>query len=118
MEITTLRVKKEYNEDVDLAVKFYNIISVLNDFKWSLMECRIMAYTAMKGDISSGGRVKSFCNVFKTTAGSLSNSVSVLFKQRFLIKLDGKTKVNDGLYFNVNTDIIFQLKMLHVRKDS
>lgn len=118
MSVTTLRVKKEYNQDEDLAVKFYNIISILNNFKWSLMECRIMAYAAMKGDISSGGRVKAFCSVFKTTSGSLSNSVSILFKQGFLVKLDGKTKVNDGLYFNVNTDIIFQLKMLHVRKSN
>lgn len=112
--ITTLRITKNYNSSLDLAIKWYGIISVLNDFKWAPLEIKLMAFTAIKGDISSGGRKDAFCELFGSSKGSVTNTISALYKGHFLIKDEGKIKVHPQLVLNFEADILSQIKLLHV----
>jgi hypothetical protein len=110
--ITTLRIRKQF-DTTTLAIKWYSIISILNDFKWSPMELKVIAFTAMKGDISSGGRKEAFCEMFNTNKATLANTVSDLFKADFLIKTQGKTKLHPALVISFEGNILSQLHLVH-----
>lgn len=109
--VTTLRIKKNYDNNFDLAIKWYSIISILNDFKWSPLEIKVMAFTAIKGDISSGGRRGAFLGYFKSTKPSLANTISEMHKKHFLVKVEGKLKINPQFFINFEGDILSQINL-------
>ena len=108
--ITTLRIKKEFDTSLELAVKWYSIVSILNNFKWTCMQVNILSFTAVKGDISSSCRVADFCSLFNTTSSSVANCVSELYKKGFIVK-QGKTKVHPQLLLDFNNNILTQLAL-------
>lgn len=111
--ITTLRIKKEYENSYDLGIKWFGIISLLNDFKWTPLEIRVLVFTALKGDISSGGRRKLFCETFKSTKLSLNNIVSELHKKSFLVRVEGKLKIHPQLLIDFDNDFSIRLNLIH-----
>jgi hypothetical protein len=112
--ITTLRIRKIYPSKIEMGVKWYGIISVLNNFKWALMDMRVLAFTAIHGDISSGGRKQAFCTLYKSTDQSIANCVSRLYKKGFLIKEHGKTKVHPQLLISFEGEILSQINLKYV----
>ena len=104
--ITTLRIKKEYTTPLELATKWFSIMSILNNFNLRRMEVSILAFTCLRGDISSK-KVDQFCELFNTTPSSVTNCISRLYKKGFLVK-QGKTKVNPQLFMDFNNNIIAQ----------
>lgn len=111
--ITTLRITKKYNTSLDLAIKWFSVLSALNDFKWTRLEIRLLAFTAIKGDISSGGRKEAFCDLFKSTKSSIGNTISKLSKKYYLVKIDDKIKVHPQFLLDFENDIVSQIKLLH-----
>lgn len=115
--ITTLRIKKKYDSSLDLAVKWYSIISILNNFYWSPLETKLIAFIAIKGDISSGGRKEAFCEWTGSTKASVANIISKLSKGlAFLVKTNGRIKVHPELLINFEGDVFSQLILEHVRE--
>lgn len=114
--ITTLRIKKKYDNSLDLAIKWYSIISILNNFKWTPLEIKLIAFTAVKGDISSGGRKEAFCELTQTTKSSIANMISKLSSKNIFIKDNGKTKLTPFLVINFEGDILSQFLLEHVRE--
>lgn len=111
MSITTLRIKKEYTDKLDVAVRWYSMMSTLNDFKWTPLEIRIIAFTAVEGNISSGGKREKFISIFKNPKNSLSNAIGVLRKEFYLIREDKKIKLHPQLFIDFNNDILLQLNI-------
>lgn len=95
--ITTLRIKKTYKDKLALAVKWYDILSTLNDFHLTPLEIKLLAFTAVRGSISSGGRKEEFCKLFKSTKNSLANSIGKMEKKHYLVKYEGKININPQL---------------------
>jgi len=110
--ITTLRIRKDYSE-MELAIKWYSIISTLNNFKWAPLEIKLLAYTAIKGDISSGGKRVAFCQLYNISKNSLGNVIWKLTKKFYLLRVDGKIKVHPDLMMNFENDIVLQLNLFH-----
>jgi len=109
--ITTLRIKKTYKSKLDMAVKWYSILSILNDFKWSPIKVKLMAFTAIEGNVSSGGKRERFCSIYKSTKNSIANSIGELKEDSFLVKLQGKISVHPQLFMDFNNDIVLNLNL-------
>lgn len=114
--VTTLRIKKNYDNDLELAVKWYSIISILNNFKWSPLQVKLMAFTAVKGDISSGGRKEAFCTFASSVKTSVANTISDMYQAGFLVKNKRRITVNPQLLLNFEGDICAKLILEHVRE--
>ena len=113
--ITALKIKKVFNTSLEVAIKYYGIISLLNNLELTPLEIKILAYTAVNGNI--GGRGKDlFLQNFKTTKASISKSISALYAKGFLIKEYSKTKINSQLLLDFETQLVIQLNLEHVNK--
>jgi hypothetical protein len=111
--ITTLRIRKAY-KSMELVIKWFSIISILNDFKWSPLEIKIIAFAAYEGNISAGGKKDKFCKLFNSTTSSLDNSISKLSKKQVLVKYDERWMIHPAFKLDFNNTILAQFKLEHV----
>jgi len=109
--ITTLRIKKKYSTRLDVAIRWYSIISVLNNFKWSPQEIKLLAYMAIEGSISSGGKKEGFCKKFSCPRNSIYNITRTLKDKGVLIKKEGKIVIHPQLLMNFSYPLLIQLNI-------
>lgn len=96
MEPTKKIVQKlRISEDVYvLAEKYYAILSVINNLKLTQREVQLIAFTALKGNMSYKHIREEFCEKHSTTSATINNMISKLKKLNVLVKDKSKIKVN------------------------
>ncbi len=67
MERTTIvqKLKKRHSLPIEIAIKYYSLLSTINDLKLTEREIQLVAFTALKGNISYGSIGKSFVRLIK-----------------------------------------------------
>ncbi len=108
--ITTLRIKKKYDTKLDVAIKYYSILSVLNNLGWKPLDIKILAFTAIEGSLSSGGKREKFCEMFGSTKNTLYNYTSPLEKAGFLVRKDKKIVLHPQLTL-ASSQLMIQLTL-------
>ena len=94
------------------AVKYYSVLFTLKGISIPDMQMNILAFTAVRGSISSGGAKEKFIEMFPTTTkASIGNVVFQLKKKGYLIKRDKKIIVNPSIYLDFKRPIILQIKL-------
>ena len=98
-------------DSYELAGYYYSILSVLNNLGMTERETQMVAFAAIKGNISYAHVKKEFCERYKTTPSTINNMVSKLKKVGVLVKENGKVKVNPVLVLNFERDIVLQVTL-------
>lgn len=73
---------------LDIAVKYYTILSVLGDMHLTPRELQLLAFTATRGSISSGGAKKQFIELFGTSKNTIENLKGSLKDKGLIVKDD------------------------------
>jgi hypothetical protein len=84
--IIVQRLKKEVNDDLQLAEKYYSILSVINNLRLTDREIQLIAFTAIKGNITYANVREEFCKLHNTTSPTINNIISKLRKLVYLLK--------------------------------
>jgi hypothetical protein len=114
MTVTTLqKLKKEEKNDYLLAERYYTILSGVNNLKLTQRELQLIAFVAIRGNISYANNRKDFCEMYGTTNPSINNIISRLKKMGVLVKEGGKVKVNPRILLNFENDITLEIKLVH-----
>ena len=90
----TQRLRKRSHDEFGIAVAYFSLLSSLNSLALTERELQLLAFTAVKGNMSLGNVKEEFCKRFSTTFPTISNIVYKLKKMGLLIKEDGRIKVN------------------------
>lgn len=109
--VTAIKIKKNFKDDLEAAYKFYRILSVLNDFKLTPLEIKIIAYTVVRGNLSSGTSKDKFVKIYNSTKSSIIKTIPKLIKEKYLVREHRKIFVNPSLFFNLKERIILQLNI-------
>jgi DNA-binding MarR family transcriptional regulator len=96
-----------------LAEKYYRILSSVNDLKLTNREIQLIAFAAMKGNISYANIRKEFCERYDSTSPAINNIISKLKKMGVFVKDGTKVKVNPLILLNFDKDIILQISLIH-----
>jgi len=91
------RLNKEVQNRFDVAHKYYQILSVLNDMRLSEGEVQLMAYTAIRGNITEKKFRKEYCIFYDTTIATINNVVHRLKKRKLLLKDNGIIFINPSI---------------------
>lgn len=108
------KLKKDVESDIALAEKYYSFLSVLNNLNLAPREIQLLAFTAVKGNMTYGNVRIEFCEKYDTTIATVGNMICKLRKMKILIKEKGMVKVNPLIVLNFNNDIVLQIKLSHV----
>jgi len=96
-----------------LAEKYYRILSAVNDLKLTNREIQLIAFAAMKGNISYANIRKEFCEKYDSTSPAINNIISKLKKMGVFVKDGTKVKVNSLILLNFDKDIVLQISLIH-----
>ena len=105
---------KSHDTDVFLlAEKYYSILSAINSLKLTQREIQLVAFTAIKGNMSYANFREEFCKKYDTTSPTINNIISRLKKIGVLVKVEGKVKVNPVILLNFIKDIRLVITLEH-----
>ncbi len=112
-KIIIQKIRSLNGDSYSLAEKYYGILSVINDLKLTQREVQLIAFTAIRGNISYASFREEFCKKHSTTSPTINNIISRLKKFGVLIKVDGKVKVAPVILLNFNLDVTLEIKLTH-----
>lgn len=107
------KLKRTEDNIYSLAEKYYTILSAINNLNLTPREIQLIAFTAVKGNISYANNRKEFCEIYKTTSPTINNIISKLKKMSVLVKDGSKVKVNNIILLDFNNDVTLEIKLVH-----
>ncbi len=110
-KIVVQKLKKAVPDEFGRAEKYYSLLSAINDLKLTQREIQLIAFTAIKGNISYANNREEFCEKYKSSAATINNIISKLKKMAILVKDGTKVKVNPLILLNFQGDIILQISV-------
>lgn len=111
-----LTIEKNYNNQFEVARKYYSILFELNGYYFSKLELDLIAYTAVRGYITTVPAKKDFIRDFDTTDGTVNNLVSKLKRLGILIKENNKIKVQPKILLDFSKGITLNLTLNNEEK--
>ena len=111
--IVLQKLRKAERDDTLLAERYYTILSAVNGLKLTQRELQLLAFGAVRGNISYANIRKDFCEKYGTTNASINNIISRLKKIGVLVKDGTKVKVNPQILLNFDHDITLEIKLVH-----
>lgn len=111
--IVVQRLKKNVQSNLQLAEKYYSILSVINSLHLTEREIQLIAFTAIKGNITYANVREEFCKLYKTTSPTINNIISKLKKIGIFVKEAGKVRVNPVIVIDFNKDLTLDIKLVH-----
>ena len=111
--VVVQKLKKAASDDYGVAERYYTMLSALNDLKLTQREIQLIAFTAVKGNISYSNIREEFCSKYDSSAATINNIISKLKKMKILVKDGTKVKVNPVILLNFQNDIVLQISLSH-----
>lgn len=105
------KLKKGYSSDLKKAIMYYTLLSVLNNINLTTKQVELLAFTSLKGTITSPSARKEFIDTFKSSLASLENIKGGLTKMGWLVKIDNKYRINPRVSLDFSKDIVLQINM-------
>jgi predicted HTH transcriptional regulator len=109
---TIVQKLRKYETDVYAsAQRYYAVLSAINDLFLTEREIQLIAFTAVKGNISYKNIREEFCEKYKSSAPTINNMISKLKKMGVLVKDGSKVKVNSMITLAFENDIVLEVKI-------
>jgi TATA-box binding protein (TBP) (component of TFIID and TFIIIB) len=113
-KIIVQRLKKDVSTDMELAMKYYSILSTINSLNLTEREIQLISFTAIKGNITYANVREEFCKTYNSTSPSINNIISKLKRIGIFVKENGKVKVNPVLTtIDFSKDLTLDIKLVH-----
>lgn len=101
------------SDGLGIAEKYYTILSNVNSLALTEREIQLVAFTAIRGNISYGNIRQEFCERYKSSSATINNMISKLKKIHVLVKDGTKIKVNPKIilpFIDANITLIITLE--------
>lgn len=111
--IVLQKLRKQEEDNILLAERYYTVLSAVNGLKLTQREIQLIAFAAIRGNISYANIRKDFCETYGTTNPSVYNIISKLKRMGVLVKDGTKVKVNPQILLNFENDITLEIRLVH-----
>lgn len=108
-DIVVQKISKKYSDEVSIGIKYYSLISELNNLNLTHRELQLLSFTAYRGTISSLSAKEEFSRRFRSSIPTINNMISKLSRMGLLIKVSGKSKVNPKISPDLSNGIVIQI---------
>lgn len=112
-KITAQRLNKTLSDSTSIAEKYYSLLSTLNQLNLTTREVELIAFTAIKGNISYANIRKEFCDKYGSSSATINNMISKLKKVGIFVKDGTKVKVNPAIVLNFDNHLVLQITLKH-----
>lgn len=113
MTMIVQRLKRSIDTDIELAEKYYSILSAINNLHLTEREIQLIAFTAIKGNITFANVREEFCKTYNSTSPTINNIISKLKRIGIFIKENGKVKINPVIVIDFKKNINLDIQLVH-----
>jgi hypothetical protein len=107
------KMKRPVGDSYAVAEKYYNILSAVNGLGLTEREVQLIAFAAIKGNISYANVRAEFCEKYKSSPPTINNIISKLKRIGVFVKDGTKVKVNPVIILDFEKDIVLQITVSH-----
>lgn len=108
------KLKISNKDGFTIAEKYYTILSNVNSLGLTEREIQLVAFTAIRGNISYSNIRQEFCEKYKSSSATINNMISKLKKINVLVKDGTKVKVNPKIILPFNdADLVLIITLEH-----
>ena len=107
------KLKKVIQSEMELAERYYSILSILNSLNLTEREIQLIAFTAIKGNITYANVREEFCNKYNSTSASINNMISKLKRKRIFVKENSKVKINPVIVLDFKEELILNIQLVY-----
>jgi hypothetical protein len=104
---------KRVSSEREMAEKYYSVLSAINNLGLTKSEIQLVAFTAIKGNITYANVRKEFCDVYNTTSPTINNIVSKLKKQKIFLKKGKIIYINPMIALDFKKDVTLEINLQH-----
>jgi DNA-binding MarR family transcriptional regulator len=115
--LTRQTIRMDLSSTLEIALKYYTILSVLGDMHLTPRELQLLAFTATRGSISPGGAKQQFIEQFGSSKATIANLQGVLVEKGLIVKEDDVYKVAKHLRRNFKNLACLKLDISLVKKE-
>ncbi len=103
------KLRKPAKDIYECAMRYYSIIGAINDIQMTERELQLVAFAAVKGNISYSK--KEFCERYGSSPATVNNMISKLKRLGFFVKDGNKVKVNSVISLDFTKDVQLEIKL-------
>ena len=100
-------------DSLSIANKYYSLLSAISDIKLTEREVQLVAFTAIRGNISYSNNREDFCTLYKSSPPTINNMISKLKKLKLLTKDGGKIKVAPRFLIDFESNLSILINIQH-----
>lgn len=112
-KIIVQKFLRKIEDNYAMAEKYYSVLSTINNLKLTNREIQLVAFTAIRGNISYSSIREDFCKKYNSTSPTINNIISKLKRIGVFVKDGSKIKVNPVIILNFSNDVTLEIKMEH-----
>jgi len=112
-KIIVQKFLRKIEDNYAMAEKYYSVLSTINNLKLTQREVQLVAFTAIRGNISYSSIREDFCTKYNSTSPTINNIISKLKRIGVFVKDGSKIKVNPVIILNFSNDVTLEIKMEH-----
>lgn len=105
------KLQPKTSDEFSSAEAYYNILSSINKLGLTEREIQLIAFTAIRGNISTPNVREEFCKKYQSTIPTISNIISKLKRTNIFIKEKGKVRVNPMIVLDFTKSIVLQITL-------
>jgi len=121
-ELIVQKFNKDFKSRLDKDITYYSIFSALQSLKLPRKQIQLLAYTHVRGTISSLSSKEEFVKLFGSSIDSINNMISKLYKKKLLYKVSGqhgKIKVHPSFSkIDFDKEIGMVIKLKEIKEES
>lgn len=111
--IIVQKLRTQLTDSFGVAEKYYSLLSAVNNLGLTPREIQLIAFTAIKGNISYANNREEFCKKYGSSEATIYNIISKLKKIGVLVKDGNKVKVNPVIALDFESQLYLEVKLLH-----
>ena len=108
-KIIVQKFLRKIEDNYAMAEKYYSVLSTVNGLKLTQREIQLVAFTAIRGNISYSSIREDFCKKYNSTSPTINNIISKLKRIGVFVKDGSKIKVNPVIILNFSNDITLEI---------
>lgn len=105
------RIKRVEENTLLKAQRYYTILSAIGGTNLTKREIQLIAFTAVKGNISYADYREEFNRIHNSSFATMNNIISKLKRLNILVKDNDKIKVNPSYLLNFEAPLIIQINL-------
>ena len=110
-EVVAQRLIKNVKSEMDKAIRYYAILSALNDLGLTKRQVQLLAFTAIRGTITPIKARKEFVKMFGSSMNSVENLKGKLVKSGLLVKKGELYRVVKGTSLDFQKEIVLKISL-------